>query len=72
MQAKGLPAKVFSHRRHPQVFHSNPIQSIAWVAMLSQPYIPLFNRLNARVSSRLNALPLSFLLYNRARTSTGG
>ena len=33
---------------------------------------PDFNRLNARINARLKALPLSFLLYNEARTSAGG
>lgn len=33
---------------------------------------PDFNRLNARINARLNALPLSFLLYNDARTACAG
>ena len=33
---------------------------------------PDFNRLNARISARLNALPLSFLLYSEALTAAVG
>ncbi|MCY1277271.1 hypothetical protein D9M68_314010 [compost metagenome] len=35
-------------------------------------YNPDFNRLNARVSARLKALALSFLVYSVARTAAGG
>ena len=33
---------------------------------------PDFNRLKARINARLNALPLSFLLYSEARTTADG
>ncbi|MGF7111625.1 hypothetical protein QF017_001110 [Pseudomonas laurylsulfatiphila] len=33
---------------------------------------PDFNRLNARINARLNALPLSFLLYSEALTAAVG
>jgi hypothetical protein len=44
----------------------------AWSLTAQAHHNPDFNRLNARIKARLNALPLSFLLYNDARTACDG
>lgn len=43
-----------------------------FTASLKADHNPDFNRLNARISALLNALPLSFLLYNEALTCADG